>query len=84
MILPPFSQEQVLAALNGLRMAPILEGIRGEPPVDVVALSAVTVAVGKIMFAAGSKIASLDLNPVMVGAQGEGAVVVDALIERSV
>lgn len=83
-ILPPFSQEQVLAALKGLRMAPILQGIRGEPPVDVVALSAVTVAVGKIMFAAGSKIASLDLNPVMVGAQGEGAVVVDALIERSV
>jgi hypothetical protein len=34
------------------------------------------------MMAAGSTIASLDLNPVMVGAVGEGVVVVDALLER--
>jgi hypothetical protein len=32
--------------------------------------------------AAGGTIASVDLNPVMVGAVGEGALVVDALIER--
>lgn len=83
-ILPPFSAEQVQSALKGLRMAPILEGLRGDPPVDVAALSEVTIAVGKLMTAAGSKIASLDLNPVMVGAKGEGAIVVDALIERAV
>lgn len=83
-ILPPFSAQQVRDALKGLRMAPILEGMRGEPPVDIAALSAVTVAVGKLMSAAGAKIASLDLNPVMVGSHGEGAVVVDALIERGV
>ena len=83
-ILPPYSAAQVQTALKGLRIAPILEGIRGEPPVDVEALSEVAVSVGKLMLAAGAGIASLDLNPVMVGARGEGALVVDALIERPV
>jgi len=32
--------------------------------------------------AGDGKIASVDLNPVMVGAVGEGALVVDALVER--
>jgi hypothetical protein len=49
---------------------------------DVKAFAEVAVSVGRLMMAAGSSIASLDLNPVMVGAVGEGAVVVDALLER--
>ena len=32
---------------------------------------------------AGQSIASIDLNPVIVGAEGEGLVVVDALVERA-
>lgn len=83
-ILPPFSAAQVQTALKGLRMTPILEGIRGEPPVDVEALSEVAVSIGKLMMSAGAGVASLDLNPVMVGARGQGALVVDALIERPV
>jgi hypothetical protein len=56
--------------------------VRGEPPLDVDALAAVAVGVGRLIRAAGGTIASVDLNPVMVGAVGEGALVVDALIER--
>jgi acyl-CoA synthetase (NDP forming) len=82
-ILPPFSIEQVETALRGLRLAPILDGVRGDAPMDVTALCDIAVAVGKIVMATGSKIASLDLNPVMVGSVGEGARVVDALLERA-
>ena len=52
--------------------------------VYVKAFAQVAVSVGRLslMMQAGPSIASLDLNPVMVGAVGEGAVVVDALLER--
>jgi hypothetical protein len=83
-LLPPFNLDQVESALRGLRMAPLLDGVRGDAPMDIKAFAQVAVSVGRLMTAAGPSIASLDLNPVMVGAVGEGAVVVDALLERGV
>ncbi|HRO80871.1 MAG TPA: acetate--CoA ligase family protein [Alicycliphilus denitrificans] len=82
-LLPPFSEQDVQAALRTLRIAPLLGGVRGEPPLDVQALSRIAVAAGRVIAGARGAIASLDLNPVMVGAAGEGAVVVDALVEAS-
>ncbi len=81
-LIPPFDAAEVREALSGLRIAPLLGGVRGEPPLDVDALAAVAVGVGRLARAAKGKIASIDLNPVIVGAAGEGAVVVDGLIER--
>lgn len=80
-LLPPFSHADVEKALRGLRIAPLLDGVRGEPPLDVHALCEIAVAVGGIICGARGAIASMDLNPVMVGAAGQGAVVVDALVE---
>lgn len=80
-LLPPFSQDEVVRALRTLRIAPLLEGVRGDPPLDVQALANIAVAVGTVISGARGTIASLDLNPVMVGAAGGGAVVVDALVE---
>ncbi|ART49483.1 acetate--CoA ligase family protein [Acidovorax carolinensis] len=80
-LLPPFSQDEVARALGTLRIAPLLGGVRGDPPLDVRALADIAVAVGKVIAGAGGSIASIDLNPVMVGAAGDGAIVVDALVE---
>lgn len=80
-LLPPFSQEDVVQALRTLRIAPLLDGVRGDPPLDVAALAALAVTVGTVISGARGTIASVDLNPVMVGAAGAGAVVVDALVE---
>lgn len=82
-LLPPFDSADVGAALRTLRIAPLLEGVRGEPPLDVAALCAVVVAVGRLIAAASGRIASIDVNPVLVGARGEGAMVLDALVERA-
>jgi hypothetical protein len=82
-LLPPFDTAEVKKALNTLRIAPLLGGVRGEPPLDVEALAAVVVAVGRLIVAGAGSIASIDVNPVMVGAAGEGAMVVDALVERA-
>jgi acyl-CoA synthetase (NDP forming) len=81
-LVPPFDAAEVREALAGLRIAPLIGGVRGDPPLDVEALAAVAIGVGRMIRAAGGRIASVDLNPVMVGAVGEGALVVDALIER--
>jgi len=81
-LIPPFDAAEVREALQGLRIAPLLDGVRGEAALDVEALAEIAVGVGRLVRAAKGKIASVDLNPVIVGARGEGAVVVDSLIER--
>jgi acyl-CoA synthetase (NDP forming) len=82
LLVPPFDAAEVRAALQRLRVGPLFAGVRGEPPMDLEALSAVVVRVGALIAAADGAIASVDLNPVIVRSAGEGVVVVDALIER--
>lgn len=81
LLMTPFDRADVLAALRGLRIAPLLDGVRGDPPLDVDALCDIVLATGRLIASAAGRIASIDVNPVLVGATGEGAVVVDALIE---
>lgn len=81
LLVPPFDAAEALAALRGLRIAPLLAGTRGDRPLDVEALASLAVQVGQLMVAARGRIASIDCNPVMLGAAGDGAMVVDALVE---
>jgi acyl-CoA synthetase (NDP forming) len=82
LLLPPFDEAAANAALQRLRIAPLLRGVRGEPPLDVAALGRLAVRVGELMSGMQDRVQSIDLNPVMVGAAGEGVVVVDALLQR--
>lgn len=81
LLIPPFDTDEVIEALDRLHIAPVLRGVRGEPPLDLEAVAAIAVRLGEIMQAGQGRIASIDLNPVMVKAKGEGAVVADALVE---
>jgi acyl-CoA synthetase (NDP forming) len=80
-LVPPFDAADVKEALRGLHVAPLLDGVRGEAPLEVDALAAIVVGVGHLIRGARGKVASLDLNPVIVGATGEGAVIADGLVE---
>jgi acetate---CoA ligase (ADP-forming) len=82
LLLPPFTAEEVAEALTRLRIAPVLNGVRGEPPMDLAALSEAVAAVGRLMVDPAANIVSLDLNPVLVGSAGEGCAIVDAVIFR--
>jgi hypothetical protein len=82
LLLPPFTPDDVLAAIRKLRIAPILDGVRGEPALDLAPLCAMAMALGQVMVANAGRIASIDVNPVIVGT-ADGAVAVDALIERA-
>lgn len=80
-LMPPFDAAQVIEKLRGLRIGALLQGVRGDPPADVEALARQAVTLGDYALAAGPRLASVDINPVMVGAVGQGAVAVDALVE---
>ena len=65
--------------LRSLKAAKLLDGFRGSPPVDVAAVAAVVQKIGDLMVAR-SDIVEIDVNPLMVYAQGKGALALDALI----
>jgi acyl-CoA synthetase (NDP forming) len=81
LLLPPFCIDEVHDALNHLRLAPLLKGVRGERPLNIAPLCHAAVRLGQLMTSVNT-IASIDLNPFIVGGEGEPSVVVDALVER--
>ncbi|MDM0019116.1 acetate--CoA ligase family protein [Variovorax saccharolyticus] len=81
-LLHPFSESDVMAKLARLRIAPILAGVRGEAPMDLGVVARAAVALGALAAAHPQDIASIDLNPLIVGDAGQGGWAVDAVIER--
>lgn len=82
LLLPPFSEQEVLEALAQLRVAPLLQAQRGQPAPDVGAYARMAVRLGDAMLAWGNAVASVDVNPVILLEAGQGAAAVDALVER--
>jgi acyl-CoA synthetase (NDP forming) len=78
LLLPPFTRDDAKRALAKLRIAPLFEGVRGEPPMDVDALVDAMVRIGELMADTSARVMSIDLNPVMLNTNG--CVVVDAVV----
>ncbi len=83
LLMPPFDEDEVRAALRGLRIAPLLAGVRGEAARDIDAVARMAVRLGEAILAWRDEIASVDVNPVMVFESGRGAIALDALVERA-
>jgi acyl-CoA synthetase (NDP forming) len=79
-LLLPTTKEQVLRALGQLKCAPLFNGFRGAPPVDLNAAADVILAVAAMVEKDPASISELDINPLMILAQGRGVVAADALI----
>jgi acyl-CoA synthetase (NDP forming) len=74
-VLAPVSVDEVVAAVQRLRCAPLLRGYRGRPPADIAAFAELVVTVVNGVVSSGAR--EVELNPVLVG--HHGAVAVDAL-----
>jgi acyl-CoA synthetase (NDP forming) len=74
--LPP---EEIALELHKLKSAALLQGFRGAPAVDVAAAAQIVAQVGKLI-QADPRIREIDVNPVVVYPEGEGAVALDGLI----
>lgn len=77
--LPPISPDEARALIARLKTAPILNGVRGQPPADITALAGLVSRVAELA-RAEANLDQLDLNPVFVYPAGEGVVAVDALV----
>lgn len=79
-LMPPFAPDEMLSALRSLPRAIVWDGMRGGPGADLEAFAALACQVGDLVLRLDG-VASIDLNPVLVGAPGEGGLIADALIE---
>jgi acyl-CoA synthetase (NDP forming) len=77
-LLLPTNDAAIRAALLSLRSAPLLQGFRGRPAADLDALVSAIRAVADYACEHAGNLLELDVNPLLVGAQG--TVAVDALI----
>jgi acetyltransferase len=76
----PVSAKEASAMLNGLKAAPLLNGFRGAAKADIAALSQLISQLSMLAARHAQEISEIELNPVLVHAQGEGVTVVDALV----
>jgi acetyl-CoA synthetase len=80
-LLMPTTRERVLHALGQLKCAPLFNGFRGAPPADLNGAADVILAVASMVENDPSSIVELDINPLMLLAEGQGVVAADALIK---
>lgn len=77
--LTPVSQSEALSMIKEVRGYKLLCGARGKKKADIDALADLLVKVSKMAVLLKSRLQELDLNPVIVLPEGQGAKVADAL-----
>ncbi len=78
----PVDHAAAAALITRLKGAQVFGAYRGLPPADTEALADLMVALSQFAADHEEDIAAIDLNPVIVHAQGHGASIVDALIVK--
>jgi hypothetical protein len=74
------SRSDILRSVRSLRIGPILDGVRGEKPVDLEDLCKLVESAARCIADPTKRVLSLDINPVIVMDQGHGCVAVDAVV----
>lgn len=78
--LAPLSREDALEMIRSIKVFPILEGTRGEKPVDIDSLVDILLRLSELG-ADFPQLDEMDMNPVFAFSKGKGAAVVDARIK---
>jgi acyl-CoA synthetase (NDP forming) len=76
----PVSAAEAASMLAELKAAPLLNGFRGAAKADVAALSELIAQVSVLAAQYEAQIAEIEINPVLVHAEGKGVTIVDALV----
>jgi len=66
--------------LRGLKGFPLLDGYRGAPKADVAGAAKAIAALADAVRAGGERLREIEINPLLVMPEGQGAVAVDALV----
>jgi acetate---CoA ligase (ADP-forming) len=76
----PVSEAQAMAMLTSLKAFPVLNGARGRPRTDLAAAARAIAALSRFAAAHAAAISEIDINPLLLRAEGEGVVTLDALL----
>jgi len=79
----PLEEKDAREMLRELKGFALLQGVRGQPPADIRALEALLLRISGFAMEHARCLREVDLNPVWVGREGEGAIPLDALIVLS-
>ncbi len=77
---PPFHEDEARRALAELKGFKVLEGVRGQAPVDIDALVETVMNVQRLALDLAGDVRELDINPLVV--RSRGAVALDALVVK--
>ncbi len=77
---PPFSEGEARRALRELKGFKLLEGVRGQRPVDIDALVDTIMKVQRLALDLAGDVRELDINPLVI--RPRGAVALDALVVK--
>jgi acyl-CoA synthetase (NDP forming) len=78
----PVDEKEARAMLKELRGYKVSEGVRGQGPRDVDSLVQAMVGLSEVFTAHRNSLSDMEINPIMVRAQGGGAAAVDVRLVR--
>lgn len=78
--LAPVGKAEALRMVKSLKAFPLLNGARGRAPADLDALTDAIVNLSRFAARHAADVAEIDINPLLVRDNGQGAVALDALI----
>ena len=76
----PVSETQAMAMLTSLKAFAVLNGARGRRRADLEAAARAIAALSRFAAAHADSVSEIDINPLLLKAEGEGAVALDALL----
>jgi acyl-CoA synthetase (NDP forming) len=79
-LLLPTTREEVEKAIRGLKISLVLDGFRGAKPADVKSGVDVIMKVAQLVERNVSTLMEMEINPMLMLPEGQGAVAVDALV----
>jgi acyl-CoA synthetase (NDP forming) len=77
----PLTRADARKMISGIKSAALLKGARGRPLADIEALAELLVGLGQFAAEHAGRFASIDLNPIIVRAEGKGVVAVDIAVD---
>ncbi|MCK1512428.1 acetate--CoA ligase family protein [Bradyrhizobium sp. 190] len=76
----PVSETQAMAMLTSLKAFAVLNGARGRRRADLETAARAIAALSRFAVAHAETVSEIDINPLLLKAEGEGAVALDALL----
>lgn len=76
----PVTEADALDMIRSLKMFPLLDGARGQAKADIAAVARTVARLSEFACRHADDVAEIDMNPILVRPEGEGVVVLDALM----